>query len=341
MERLYLLDAEIRERWRSEQPIYDALGRIICEQISDRIAELGVDGKYLLRVPMSSRLKEENSLIDKALYRKKYASPYEGITDKVGVRLVVLTDEEIPIVEEILKGLPDFNIKGPTNDFREKREKEPTKHEYQGVHYELFLKSSRPCGELTIGTDCICEVQVKTLLQHAVSELSHDTTYKSDVIPQPNVQRIVSNCISLAETTSYLFSLALDEVKKENQQWDDFTSVLIKEYKKLHHAPIRLDRDLQRRLLLALRDMSSEEQPELIENLISFVSEKESVLRAAIDKGYDNSLLYGQPIILFLYYLIKKFPNRMRVKWPYLEELLEPLYLDLGLTPPSAVGTLY
>ncbi|MCV5435110.1 (p)ppGpp synthetase, partial [Escherichia coli] len=62
----------------------------------------------ILKIEPSYRLKDISSLIEKAFYRSKnYQNPYKEITDKVGVRFVVLLTDDIPIIKEIIE---NFNL---------------------------------------------------------------------------------------------------------------------------------------------------------------------------------------------------------------------------------------
>ena len=91
-------EQEILARWEADKPLYRAWAKLIDQEIERRlvsaIAPTPLD--YFLKVPMVPRLKGDTSLIDKALYRSKpYKNPYEDITDKVGMRYVVLLTTHI------------------------------------------------------------------------------------------------------------------------------------------------------------------------------------------------------------------------------------------------------
>ena len=99
-------ESEFSDRWRSEEPIYAAWGRFVGMTLSDaiqgRVAPTKLD--LFLKLPVIPRLKERNSMLQKAFYRGKvYRSPYEDIEDKVGLRFVVLLTEDIRTIEAALK----------------------------------------------------------------------------------------------------------------------------------------------------------------------------------------------------------------------------------------------
>jgi putative GTP pyrophosphokinase len=58
-----------------------------------------------------------------------------------------------------------------------------------------------------------CEVQVKILLQHAYSELTHDTIYKPRVNATPEMQRAAAKSMALLEATNDYFESVFDQVE--------------------------------------------------------------------------------------------------------------------------------
>jgi len=52
-----------------------------------------------------------------------------------------------------------------------------------------------------------CEVQVRTLLQRAYAELSHDTSYKPSVTLEGDVRLQIARAPALVETTDEIFDL--------------------------------------------------------------------------------------------------------------------------------------
>jgi len=77
---------------------------------------------------------------------------------------------------------------------------------YQSHHYEL-----RPQDESR--ERWCCEVQVRTLLQHTVAELSHDAMYKATQGVPSQAQRLVARSMALMETTDELLCRAMEAVR--------------------------------------------------------------------------------------------------------------------------------
>ncbi|MEN6623878.1 MAG: hypothetical protein ABFD50_20325 [Smithella sp.] len=46
---------------------------------------------------------------------------------------------------------------------------------------------------------------------------------------------------------------------------------------------------------------------------------------------YDLNYIYRQPLILLLYYMADKMPNKLKILWPYTPEEIGPVFVDLSL----------
>jgi hypothetical protein len=50
-----------------------------------------------------------------------------------------------------------------------------------------------------------------------------------------------------------------------------------------------------------------------------------------IKMKYDLDFIYRQPLILLLYYMADKTPNKLKILWPYTPEQIDPVFVDLSL----------
>ena len=67
---------------------------------------------------------------------------------------------------------------------------------------------------VTIPKGLTCEVQVRTLLQHAYSELSHSRIYKPSFDPDAKVKRVIAKSMALLETTDDFFEEVNDRMNE-------------------------------------------------------------------------------------------------------------------------------
>ncbi len=105
-------ESEFKSRFESEKNIYLTWGEYIRDYIYSKLKKQEYEPAKILKLyPVQPRVKEINSILDKAYHRgKPYSDPYNEITDKVGIRFVVLIEEEIKIFTDILKIVQKYHI---------------------------------------------------------------------------------------------------------------------------------------------------------------------------------------------------------------------------------------
>ena len=190
-----MTESEFLDRWRNEHPVYTAWGDFVLARIKDRLAVTiaPVSLSYFIKVPPQPRLKAEDTLLDKAFKRSKnYADPYADITDKIGMRFVVLLTSDIPKICAIVESEPDRWSFSKDRDYEEERLERPLEFTYQSVHYVVRAAREIDVNGVTVPTSTPCEIQIRTLLQHAHCELTHDTLYKPKTTAKPQVKRTIA-----------------------------------------------------------------------------------------------------------------------------------------------------
>lgn len=318
-------EIELINIYESQKEMFLQWGEYIRNCI---IAELSKtkDVNIFLKTEVRPRVKETNSLIQKAFYRNKgYLNPYDEITDKVGIRFVVLLIEDIHKICKIVETIDTWSYSQDRN-FEDERDAHPNEFVYQSVHYILRNKKKMEIQGVTILDNTPCEVQIRTLLQHAYSELTHDTIYKPKTKAEPKVQRIVARSMALIETTDNLFEEVKNMIDSVEQKINDLLPVLNILYNSI------VEPQYEEKLNSLILDAYKDEINQLnIINLKEFVCNNK-FLENKIKAKYDYNLLYRQPIILLLYYLVSKRSNTAKKLWPLTEDKLQPLYTDLGIS---------
>ncbi|HHY95280.1 MAG TPA: RelA/SpoT domain-containing protein, partial [Firmicutes bacterium] len=89
----------IREKWLTERPRYE-----ILVTAATRILEVTLREKSINIVAVSGRVKELPSLLKKVLRNAGTDDPYGSMTDKAGVRAVVLFERDIEMANEAIRG---------------------------------------------------------------------------------------------------------------------------------------------------------------------------------------------------------------------------------------------
>jgi len=323
-------EQEILARWEADKPLYRAWATFIGREIQRRliavIAPTPLD--YFLKVPMVPRLKGGTSLIDKALYRSKpYKNPYEDITDKVGMRYVVLLTTHINVLCSIIES-PECEALwswSKDKDYEEERLAKPLEFSYQSVHYVLRSKAGLLIDEMDLPEDLACEVQIRTLLQHAHSELTHDTLYKPKTTAKPAIKRTVAKSMALIEATDEFFEQAMKDIASANDPQRRLLDYLSKAYREGTDREPGQERSNQL-VIDALIEFLPKDATDRIEE---FLTTKKYIFDKIKEQNGQRHF-FNQPAVLLAYFLAEKNPAQTRENWPLGTDDLAKIFSDLG-----------
>lgn len=171
------------------------------------------------------------------------------------------------------------------------------------------------------------EIQVRTLLQHAYAELTHDTIYKPNFAVPDEVYRLSARSIALIETTSELFRKVKEAIDMKYKNDNEYLNQL-----KMLYSSIKPPDTVERMNYFIYDSIRSICNSVSIDDLREYIDEHPEIA-TAINKGYDKYLLYRQPVVLLLLYLAKEHRYKLKSVWPYTMEDLAPLFIDLGINP--------
>jgi putative GTP pyrophosphokinase len=321
-----MTEIEFLEKYRIDKPSLEAYAKYISKLIVITIADkLHVTAEAFFKVPVSFRLKGEESLIQKAFYRNKnYKDAYSEITDKIGGRIVVLLEDDANDVCGVIESMPDFTF-SKDRDFERERDQNPERFDYKSHHYILRNKAELNLPAIVLeGTPV--EIQIRTILQHAYSELTHDTIYKPNTVASPDVRRSVAKCMALIEVTDQLFSEVSNTLRHSENQFkkiiEDTSRILEQD------VFINTDRKICNYILDAYL---SEVETYTPQSLAKFATEYRFVIEKIKERA-QYKLLYQQPIILFLYMLVNSKRKIAKAKWPLASKELEDIFTDLGFS---------
>lgn len=323
-----MTEQEFRDRWNSEKPLYEAWGDFIVSTISGKLREKGKDPDVLIKIPPKCRLKTDESLIDKAFYRpdKSYSDPYLQIEDKVGARLVVLLLEDIELICSVVESTDDWTF-DKCRHFDDERKANPMLFTYQSVHYVLRPKTPITHNAQTISKDIPCELQIRTLLQHAHAELTHDAIYKTKRKVNPEVHRTVAKSMALIETTDGFFSEA---TKKLNYGPLEEYSI-IERLDGVYQSLTGIKPHFQKSSLIVWDEFEKFIDAQLIEKIVQFLSAN-GHLDTTIKNRYMQNNIYQQSIVLFVYWMLSKKRQRLLTDWPLSRDILVMMATDLGIS---------
>lgn len=327
-------ETEFIRRWNDERPQFEAWGSFVVAEMKASLSErLGSQSavEYFLKIPPSPRVKDIASLVDKAYTREKaYTDPYVEITDKVGVRFVVLLNEDVRLVEELLRTNGAWIVR-KDRDYEEERESKPWTFTYQSLHYVVFAKQDTDVGGTLVRADTPCEVQIRTLLQHAHSELSHPNIYKPRVSASTEMIRVAARTMALVETADDYFDQVVEKTRQNDRPLEDARQILDASYRK--HIEQQTEGAKANTFIIdALLSLVGDNLEQRLDALVA----SDGYIVDRIKQRRADKSLYRKSSVLLLYLLVKTGPAELLNRWPLQQVDLRPLFIDLGVAMPAA-----
>jgi ppGpp synthetase/RelA/SpoT-type nucleotidyltranferase len=325
------------QRFVERVPMLSALGDYVVTEVKRAVEEVLTPGekKGFFKIEPSARVKEPDSFREKITRKgKSYVDPLREITDQVGARFVVLLSEDVALVNRIIGGFREWKLTH-ARDVDEERRQNPYHFDYLSHHWVIELKEDKAFEGGTISAGVPCEIQVRTLLQHAYAELAHSTIYKPNLTAKPEVKRAIAKGAALVETTDGVF----DEVARKIR--DHFEEVT----KHLRNA------DQWFRANVGDPDTSKANEVRSMRVLDTFCDVLAAAPWEKIERSFSTRAwmpewlrsmgltfeFYRHPCILLVFWLVAEFEQECADLWPIDLGILQPIFTQLG---KSADGSL-
>lgn len=217
------------ESWVDENlPKFELLGKHIAFIIENLLQQNKIN--YL---SVSYRTKTKEGILEK-ITRKKYKDPSVEITDISGIRVILYLESDIMKVSEIIKSTFHVDDKNSVDNFGRLSS---DRIGYRSVHYVCDIGENRNnLKEYEYLSGLKCEVQVRTMLQHAWAELTHDRNYKLGTsLPLP-IQRKINLFSGMLEIADEGFSEIVSAIEeyKESIENDDLEKLFTQEINSLN-----------------------------------------------------------------------------------------------------------
>lgn len=276
-----------------------------------------------IKIDPKPRLKTIESALGKVA-RKGYSNPIRQISDLIGIRFVVLLSSDIQKIVNIIRAEEGWNV-SIARDYKHDIDKNPKIFDYQSQHFDISPKKSFEINGVIISTDINCEVQIRTLLQHAYAELVHDNIYKSESPVPSKAERQVAKSMALMETTDDLFCLTMCILEEANSPKISIFKTLTQLYKEKigssRNIHVKSNYIIIEQFLDLITETGFHEDMQALLSKKKFIDEK-------ILSRKGISFLFSQPIIYFVYLIVytTEDTNIITNNWP-----LPGSYRDLGL----------
>jgi ppGpp synthetase/RelA/SpoT-type nucleotidyltranferase len=186
---------------------------------------------------VAARAKDPGSLLKK-IRAKGYGDPARQLTDQVAARVITYYETDVDKVVSVLRQAFEVD---------EKRSEDKrvalglTKFGYRSVHLVVRLPSARADTQLRRRW---CEIQVRSLLEHAWAEIEHELVYKAGIVYPDGVLRQFAALAGAAEVLDQQFLLLRHE-----------RAALIDAYRTIYGAGDEFDETLDAARLLGLLEV--------------------------------------------------------------------------------------
>ncbi len=172
---------------------------------------------------MAIRIKSEEALRNKAMYKNKYAH-LDEITDILGVRIITLFENDVDTILELLENT--FEV-CEIVDKRKKEKSNRIEFGYNSLHVIVKFTDSRcQLVEYQKYQDIRFEIQLRTVLQHAWAEVEHGLGYKSFYEPPMSVKRKLNRLAATLEILDEEFENIRYDITLYNQSFDKVEKIL-------------------------------------------------------------------------------------------------------------------
>lgn len=171
---------------------YERFAKEVEHQLRSILEEEGIVCNAI-----TSRVKERDSLDKKIDIKMDKYSNLAEITDIAGIRVITYYDNDVDRVAEIVER--EFCV-DKDNSIDKRKALNPDKFGYCSVHYVVSMNETRlNLPECKAYAGLKCEIQIRTVLQHAWAEIEHDLGYKSETGVPRNIRRNFSRLAGLLE----------------------------------------------------------------------------------------------------------------------------------------------
>ena len=197
--------AEYQPKRRLFQAFADAVRGIVREALrTDNIRVASVE----------ARAKEVESFGTKASKpsesdpeRPRYPDPLSDITDLAGVRVITFFPKAAEAARDIVQR--EFEVSEVSD---KAAQLEDDRLGYKSVHLLVTLAPKRlSLPEYSRYTNLVCELQIRTVLQHAWAEIEHDIQYKTARTIPSQIRRRFTALAGLLEIADREFQAIQDE----------------------------------------------------------------------------------------------------------------------------------
>lgn len=186
-----------------------------CESLVKEL--LGAEGQRVHSV--AARLKRRDKREWKLQREGKSYKTLSEVTDVAGVRIITHFEDDVDRIGTLIE--TEFGT-DPKRSIDKRKALDPDRFGYLSLHYICGLNANRiKLPENRRYAGLWCEIQIRSILQHAWAEIEHDLGYKPDnTVPAP-IRRRFSRLAGLLEIADQEFKSIRDELNSYAARVED------------------------------------------------------------------------------------------------------------------------
>jgi putative GTP pyrophosphokinase len=199
--------AKILSEYDSQETLYRDFAEN-CEFLLKKL--LTAEGYRVHSV--TSRLKDRDKLEEKLRREGKSYNQICDVTDTAGVRIITHFEDEVDKIGTLIER--EFQVDSERS-IDKRKVLDPDRFGYLSLHYICGLNADRlKLAENRKYDGLPCEIQIRSILQHAWAEIEHDLGYKrGSTVPAP-IRRRFSRLAGLLELADQEFKNIRGELEK-------------------------------------------------------------------------------------------------------------------------------
>lgn len=183
---------QILSQFEGSYGLYEDFCRTLGHLLESVLAPRGIQTHTV-----SYRAKSLESLREKVTRPDKSYIRLEEITDLADVRITTYFSDDVDRVAEAMQAEFSIDLEASVD---KRKYIDPDRFGYRSLHYVIALSENRALlPEYSRFKDLKCEVQIRSILQHAWAEIEHDLGYKSAAGVPAELRRKFARISSLLE----------------------------------------------------------------------------------------------------------------------------------------------
>ncbi len=326
-----LKELEFLACYQEIKPDLETTGKAIDNKLNELLGEIGGFNKALnLEIAPGYSIKSDESILKKAFYRdKKYKDPLKEITDKVRTRIVVTSKKEQELIKDAIIGNNDiWSIVEVKDEYSFNMDVE--KFSYCAVH--LLLRPNQIIFEDEVTDEnldlYVCEVQLKTLLQHAWAQISHDTIYKGEFEYDSELKRLMARSMALMEVTDEYFINAHNHMADMSKNEKGLIQNLITFSKEVLDLAFNF-KDVDFIISKEIFNATEFQAKYTLENVTIVLKERRSEIRTAV-LSLKSQLAKQPAVLLLMFFVVQRLGYKLKQQWKFEEDVLNEVFTSLG-----------